>query len=120
MNLKIISSILLVLLLSACDSGELWRDGEYLVAWINDGKPYLAHGMSDDAHETVIGKTVESIGSNDWYIVVERNLATSDKHLYYIIDKNLNYREAIVGPINITEFKVMKHKLELPEFSESF
>ncbi|MDR6984905.1 hypothetical protein J2X32_003560 [Rheinheimera pacifica] len=106
--------------LTACDSGELWRDGDYQVAWIDDGKPYLAYGRPDEAHIIVIERTVESVGSNMRYIVVSHRAARDSENTYYIVDKSRRFEDAVMGPFNAMQFKGLQSTLDLPVLSKNF
>jgi len=106
--------------LTACDSDELWRDGDYQVVWIDDGKPYLAHGRPGEAHIMVIDKTVESVGSDMRHIVVSRRAAGDGESTYYIVDKSRRLEDAVTGPLSAVQFKALQSKLDLPVFSKSF
>ena len=100
------------------DSGIPWRDGKYILLWIDDPKSVrLSYEQSQNGAFQIIDEVVYSIGSNESYIVAKQH-PDSNKSIinYYIVDKK-NDSHSVIGPLSKEEFISYKRELKLPGFS---
>lgn len=113
----------LIGMLSACDSGEVWRDDPYVVSWIDTGKnTALRFDLGNGDTIGRVGKTVIAVGSDDHHVVAKQRVSGNTN--YYIVKRSddkatAKLREVILGPLSEEEFKVLKSSLQLPQFSWS-
>ena len=131
--MKLCSKIFLlsILVLVGCsDSGELWRDGNYVVPWI-DSNTYLSYGKPDTAFYGLVKSKVLAIGSNENHIVAKRLDEESHEISYYVIDREKQESNgtngnvfskyfAVTGPLNVSQFKIVAIELQLPRFTVTF
>lgn len=124
MNLtKNLISIFLTSVLGACDSREVWRDGEYSVSWIDtaDNRALRFDIGNGDTIERVPKKVI-SVGSNAEYVVALQKRDNSLK--YFIVNRRgdgaeAKVREVVMGPFSENEFNEKTKALGLPEFTWS-
>jgi len=127
---KLFSKIFLLnifVLVGCSDSGELWRDGNYVVPWI-DSNTFLSYGEPDGAFYGLVKSKVVAIGSNENHIVAKRLDVESLEISYYVVDrkkqesngKNGNVFSqyfAVTGPLNESQFEAVAIELQLPRFT---
>lgn len=106
------------------DSGELWRDGPYVVEWIDTGENVtLYYDVENGGAIARVGPKIASIGSNSAYVVVRQRIAGTEN--YYVIDRSkdrpyANASEVVTGPLSNTAFLEQQKRLTLPHFSREF
>ena len=124
--MKYIAFIILIIYLSSCDSGELWRDKNYVVAWIDDGKPFLSKGEPGEAFIEKVSKEIIAIGSNEKHIVAKQRNTITNVLNYYVIDiekdKSISASQyhAVNGPLTLQQFIKLKSEVGLPDFEKEF
>jgi len=115
-------TILSLILVTACDSGELWRDGNYVVLWIDDGKAYLGCELSEDgAYIRIIDKTVVSVANGKTHLGIKRKENGNSTFDYFVIqkkDKCEDDRKSAIGPMKKKDYLALKREYELPEFGQ--
>ena len=121
--MKLLTSALLVLMLSAC--GAMWEDGEYEVYYI-DGHINLGIKIDNSGsnHGRVDHKVV-AVGANDKYVVAKQlEPGSTVPSYFYIVRENdsmyLNPDEITQGPFTEVRFNELSQKLGLPRFSKEF
>jgi len=131
-----LQSLAFILLLGALqtgclfDSGELWRQGRYSVAWIDTSENlelYRDVGEKGDGGSIgLIDAVVLAVGINDNYVIAKRRPTTSQTPIqFYVLDRSKDTLAAdrvdfITGPLTASEFMALKQVLGLPEFSKHF
>jgi hypothetical protein len=119
--------LVLILFITSRDSDELWRDGNYVVAWINSDV-FLAYGKPEDAFYGLVD-SVGAVGFNKDYVVAKNVDPTSKEVSFYIIDKakqksnqgiNFSQKAAVTGPLSAIEFNTLIRELNLPSFTVEF
>lgn len=111
--------------LSSCDYKQLWEEKHYEVHWL-DGNISLVRKLNEQGNSIArVAPEVIAVGSNVSYIVAKRRWNNDATISYYFLDKlkdsnYLNPNEITQGPFTETEFKVLKQKFGLPEFTKTF
>jgi len=119
--IKFSVGLMLISLVISCDSRELWRDGIYIVSWVDtEDNTALGFDLGDGNSIGRVGKNLLSVGSNPIYIIAKQSV--DGKVAYYIINRAKDKPEAILsnvrlGPYTKEEFDVKRKELELPEFT---
>ncbi|WP_353413011.1 hypothetical protein [Arenicella sp. 4NH20-0111] len=121
--MKLLTSVLLVFVLSAC--GPMREDGEYEVYYI-DGNINLGIKIDDSGsyHGRVDHKVV-AVGANEKYVVAKQLEPGSavPSYFYIVREKDnvyLNPDEITQGPFTEVRFNELSRKLGLPNFSKEF
>jgi hypothetical protein len=100
-----------------CDSGTVWKDGEYQVAWIDTHDTMsLYRGNANRVSSIVVG-----VGSDTNYVVArQQNRPGALDSMYFVIDKRLDSEVGggTIGPLSIEEFERMTLALRLPELHD--
>ncbi len=118
--------ILLSVVLSACDYGVEWREGEYEVHWINSShNRTLARKIDSSSSIGRVGAEVIAVGSNDKFVVAKQKDIDSNSVSYFVINKAkdgkfLNQAEITEGPFSEKRFLELQKDLGLPGFSKEF
>lgn len=117
----------LPLALTGClfDSGVLWEDDEYHVAWVDTGdNRSLYHTLEDGSGVGKVEPTIIAVGSNDLYVVAQRQTSMNQVEYYYIKkSKQRPYPsggDSTQGPFNSSGFATLKTELNLPDFEKYF
>jgi len=119
--------LVIILFITTRDSDELWRDGNYVVAWI-DSDLFLAYGEPEEAFYGLVD-SVGAVGFNKDYVVVKNVDPVSEEVSFYIIDKakqksnqgiNFSQTAAVIGPLSGIEFNSLIIELNLPSFTVEF
>ncbi|MDT3337938.1 hypothetical protein Q4Q49_22025 [Shewanella sp. SP1S1-7] len=119
--------LVLILFITSRDSDELWRDGNYVVAWINSDV-FLAYGEPEEAFYGLVN-SVSAVGFNKDYVVAKNVDSISKEVFFYIIDKakqksnqgiNFSQKAAVTGPLSTVEFNSLIRELNLPSFTVEF
>ena len=122
-------SLLILTGLPACifDSGELWRDDLYVVAWIDVGDNItLSYDLGKGGFIGRVDRRVIAVGSNKKYVVAKQNPTGRGTTInYYIIDRAkdhtyANTGDVVIGPLSEAEFEKKRVQLDLPKFSKEF
>ncbi len=119
--------VVLLLLLGACDSGELWRDPPYAVYWIDtpDNVELVRDIESTSASIGRVQARVIAVGGDDQFVVAKRVDPQTGEISYFYIDRSLdgtylNQDEITEGPFSEQQYRLLKAELRLPDFSHSF
>ena len=119
MIIRLKSILIIVILISGCDSDSLWSDYPYEVIAIDSyDNVRLGYDVGDGGYITRVGPRVVLIGSSKKYVVVKQ--CKNASCAYYYIDKSLdseiadpNY--AVRGPFSEKEFNAVSNRLGLPK-----
>jgi hypothetical protein len=128
MILKLIkgSILLLLLVLSACDSGVQWEDKPYQVIWIDtDYNRKLVYAFEDGDSVGRVQAEVIAVGSNEKYIIAKQRDLKDKTISFFYLERSKdsmygNSNQATQGPFTEQEFEKLKSELNLPEFSKEF
>lgn len=118
--------LLLIILISACDSGVEWEDKPYQVIWIDTGSNRtLNFQLSDNAFIGRVEAEVIAVGSNEQYVVAKQKELGGTDISYYDIerakdDKYYNWDDITQGPYSEEAFQNLQEQLGLPEFTQEF
>lgn len=117
--------LFLALILSGCDSGTEWRDGNYEIIWIDTPELSLNLNVSEGGFVERVPPNVVAVGSNSQYIVVKQSNKESKEIAYFYLEKvkdNIykNANEITKGPLSEVEFIEISKKLGLPKISKEF
>ena len=112
---------ILILFLTSCDGGTLWKDGEHEIIWIDSSPPYLAKcDAKINMCQGITGERVLSIGSNDKYIVAEFQNKLNGQSDYYVISKKYPLPVKYYSPYTLEQYKLKELELNLPELNSSY
>lgn len=117
--------LMILTLLVSCDYKQLWEEDQYEVHWL-DGQISLVRKLNQSGDfNRRVGPGIIALGSNVQYIVVKRKWNNGKVTSYYFLNKLKdgdyeNSEDVTQGPFTEAEFKVMKRKYDLPEFTETF
>jgi len=110
--------------LAGCDSGAVWRSGNYEISWIDTPDLHLDYRLDGDTSIGRVDEPIFAVGENAEFIVVECHPKWPlEKDYYYIIkseDDPRNAYEAVRGPFSEEQFKKLKASEGLPDFSQRF
>ena len=123
MKMKTTHLILMALLLVGCDSGVLWEDKPYQVLWIDGtANRTLNYDFGDGGFITRIEAQIIAVGSNNRYIVAKRKEPDTDAVAYYYIEKATDdkFANGASGPYSEVQFRQLKKKFGLPDFTKTF
>lgn len=121
--MKITYLLFAALLLVGCDSGVLWEDKPYQVLWIDiTTNRTLNYDLGDGGSITRIKAKIIAVGSDDHYIVAKQKEPDTDAVAYYYIEKatDSKFANGASGPYGEVQFRQLKNKLGLPEFTKTF
>lgn len=123
---SIILIAVIISLLSACDSGTLWKDGNYIVVWLDthDNRT-LGYDLGNGSSIGRVGAEVIAVGSNELYVIAKQRNPNSSKESYFYIEKSKDYEysnqdEITKGPFTEAEFRSLNKKFSFPPFSKEF
>ncbi|WP_445769434.1 hypothetical protein [Rheinheimera sp.] len=121
-----ILSLLLIVLITSCDSGVEWKDGHYQVQWIDTYENRkLGYVLDGGFWIPRIGKTIEAIGSDENYVVIKKYEEKSGQIEFYYIVKVLDNVETdlspgVFGPYDSESFSELAIAKKLPNLSVEF
>lgn len=123
----LITSVLLIIACGFSDSKELWRDGPYIVIWIdNPNNITLNYDVGNGGSVQRVGSRVVSVGSNERYVVVKQITKSAFETVnYYVIERKKDNKfsdisKAVIGPLLAKEYEKEKSLKMLPNFSKEF
>jgi hypothetical protein len=102
-----------------------WSDGKYQVYQIDFTGRTLGITITDSIRLGRVPEHIIAVGGDENHIVAVRlNPKTFSTEFYYIPKQDdnghLNGNEISVGPMDFSQFQLIKQKLKLPDFTESF
>lgn len=110
---------------AACDSGTLWQDAPYDLAWIDTHDNNIIYYRLDNGDG--IGRVdanVVAVGRDEHFLVAKRQDEDNQIWFYYIeISKDRNYFNAsdiTQGPFDEQAFMALTETLGLPPFEHTF
>lgn len=108
---------------SLFDSGQPWRDGQYVLQWIDESDEVtLSYDWGKGSSEPLVQSQVFAVGSNAKFIVVKQHPrgVKATTNFYVIPRRQHEGRRAshppIYGPMTSAEFAKMAKELDLPGF----
>ena len=113
-------------LLTGCDHGVEWSEGDYEVHWIDTSdNRTLARIIGENASIGRVYPEVIAIGSNSEYVVAKQRDPDSGEISYFIIEKAkdgkyLNMSEITEGPFSEATFMEISKVKNLPDFTAEF
>jgi hypothetical protein len=128
MILKLIkgSILLLLLVLSACDSGVKWEDKPYQVIWIDtDNNRTLVYAFDNGGSIGRVQAEIIAVGSNEKYIIAKQQDLNDKTISFFYLERSKdsmyrNSNQVTQGPFTEQEFEKLKSELNLPEFLKEF
>lgn len=118
--------VVMSILLSACDHGVEWSEGDYEVLWIDTSdNRSLARIIGDNAFIGRVDPEVVAVGSNSEYVVAKQKNPDNGEISYFIVDKArdgkyLNMSEITEGPFTEATFLEMSKEKNLPALTVIF
>ena len=108
------------------DSGIEWRDGPYIVIWIDvPSSTTLSYELEGGTSVGRIDETVFSVGRNERYIVAKQHPG-NDKSVtnYFFIEKAKDQpyadpHDVVAGRLSEMEFRAKAKELGLPKFTKT-
>jgi hypothetical protein len=108
------------------DSGRPWKDGHYMLLWIDEPKEVtLSYDWGSGSSEPLVPSQVFAVGANGKFIVVKQHPGGTKSIVnFYVIPRRQSENRrtphpAIYGPMTLTEFTKMTKELGLPGFSKT-
>ncbi len=113
-------------LLTGCDHGVEWSEGDYEVHWIDtSNNRTLARIINENASIGRVDPEVIAVGSNSEYVVAKQRDPDNGEISYFIVEKAkdekyLNMSEVTEGPFSEAMFMKMRKVKNLPDFTAVF
>lgn len=105
------------------DSGVLWEDEQYHVAWIDTGDSTTLYYTIENGGVGKIKPEIIAVGSNEFYVVARRK-SSPDNGYYYIKKSKIHPYpgggDSTHGPYTAAQFAKLKKDLNLPDFEKTF
>ena len=108
------------------DSGQPWRDGQYILLWVD--KPdevSLSYDWGRGSSEPLVQDQVFAVGANAKFIVVKQHpRGIKSTTNFYVIPRRQHEgwrtpHPPILGPMTSSEFTKLSAELGLPDFSKT-
>lgn len=121
-----IVNFMVMVSITACDSGVDWQDKPYQVMWIDhSSNRTLNCSVGDGGSVRRVSEEVIAVGSNESYIVAKQKDPTDSTISYFYVErtkdsKYKNMDQITKGPLTEQEFDKLKSDLGFPEFSKEF
>ncbi|SKA96991.1 hypothetical protein SAMN02745166_02511 [Prosthecobacter debontii] len=118
---------LILVCLTGCDSGEVWRSGSYSVYWIDISTDLtLGRNLGGGSSIGRVMPQVFAVGEDADWIVAARHPESdrfTDEFFYFAKAEDGPYKnadEVVKGPFTRAQFEQLRKELGLPGWTKEF